>query len=79
MSKKKNIKNIKFDEELFVRIFIILVITLLYILSIYSFISFIFWPNEILSFIDYAIEIFAYAFLATLLLIKKEVIIKKII
>lgn len=78
MSKKKN-NNIKFDEKFFVRMFIILVIALLYLLSIYSFISFIFWPNEALSILDYAIEIFAYAFLATLLFIKKENIIKMII
>ena len=75
----KKVKKMKLDEEFFVNLFILVIVILLYILALNSLLSFLFWPNETLNFLDYIIEIIAYLILATLLLSKRRALANKLI
>ena len=72
-------KKFNFEEEFFVKIMLYAIILLFYILATYSFLSFLFWPKEALVWYDYVLEIIAYTFLGSLLLIKRKSLLKKLV
>ncbi len=66
-------------EELLINLFVIFIISVFYLLGLYSLLSFMFWPNESLGVIDYVIEIIGYIILGTILLVFRKKIVKSMI
>ena len=66
-------------EELLINLFVIFIISVFYLLGLYSLLSFMLWPNESLGVIDYVIEIIGYIIIGTILLVFRKKIVKSMI